>query len=204
VPGAARLVAFDLDGTITRGDCVLPFLARVGGRARLARVLAGSAPMLMAARRDRSRRDGVKRALTRGLLRGRTVAAVEEAGARFAAHVVAHRLRPEVVERLRAHQREGDRVVIVTASLGAYARPVGKLLGVDDVLATELDQEDGLLTGELAGANCRGPAKVDRLRTRYGPAVRLAAAYGDSVDDEPMLALADVPHRIGRVEPAPA
>ena len=59
-----------------RRDCVLPFLVRVAGRARVAAVLARHVRLLVAASRDRDRRDDVKAALVADLLSGRSADAV--------------------------------------------------------------------------------------------------------------------------------
>ena len=48
------------------------------------------------------------------------------------------------------------------------------------------------MAGGFDGENCRGPEKVARLRQAFGPAVRLAAAYGDTGGDTEMLAIAEV------------
>jgi phosphatidylglycerophosphatase C len=194
---ASDIAAFDVDGTLTRRDCVLPFLVRVAGRARVARALARRPHLLVAAARDRDRRDDVKAVLT-GVLAGRAVTDVQEEGQRFASEVVDQWLRPDVIDRLRWHTDAGHDVVLVTASLAAYAEPLGARLGVGRVVATELEADgDGRLTGRLDGANCRGEEKVRRLAAIYGDPPRLGWAYGDSPDDAPMLRLARHPVHVG-------
>ena len=65
------------------------------------------------------------------------------------------------------------------------------------MLGTELAvDDDGLLTGALAGANCRGVEKVRRLhawlRERHGDRANVEVwAYGDSPGDRELLADAD-------------
>jgi phosphatidylglycerophosphatase C len=194
----AEIAAFDVDGTLTRRDCVLPFLARVGGRARLGAALLRHGPSLAAAARDRERRDDVKWGLTAAVLGGRTLAEVAAAGERFATEVAAGWLRADVIDRLAWHREMGHEVVLVTASYGVYAAPLGRRLGVAGVVATELDVDPrGVLTGRLAGNNCRGVEKVRRLSARYGEPLDLGWAYGDSQDDFPMLACARHPVRVG-------
>ena len=62
------------------------------------------------------------------------------------------------------HRTQGHRLVIISASLGAYLRPIGERLRFDAVLATELEAgPDGRLTGRIAGENVRGPEKARRL-----------------------------------------
>lgn len=192
------LAAFDLDGTLTRGDCVLPFLRRVAGSARVAGSLARRAPLLLRARRDRSRRDDVKAALVADLLAGMDAQRLCAEGERFADEVATGRLRSDVAARLRWHVDQGHEVLLVTASFAAYATPLAARLGAAGALATELEVgEDGRLTGRLDGPNCRAEEKVSRLRARYGPDVRLGWAYGDSPDDRPLLAAAEHPFQVG-------
>jgi phosphatidylglycerophosphatase C len=193
-----EIAAFDLDGTLTRRDCVLPFLVRVAGRPRVALALARHAPVLLAASRDRQRRDDVKTALAGSLLRGRSAEAVDEAGERFAGEIEARWVRADVARRLAWHVDDGHEVVLVTASFGAYARPLGERLGASRVVATELEVDGaGRLTGRLSGPNCRGEEKVRRLAGLYGDPPALDWAYGDSPDDRPMLARATHPVEVG-------
>jgi phosphatidylglycerophosphatase C len=83
----------------------------------------------------------------------------------------------------------------VSASLGVYLRPLGTLLGVHDVLCTEaVLGDDGVYTGEMIGANCRGPEKVRRLQSwlaEHDLGDSELWAYGDSAGDRELLAAAD-------------
>jgi HAD superfamily hydrolase (TIGR01490 family) len=100
-----------------------------------------------------------------------------------------------MVERLGWHRSQGHEVVVVSASFTDYLRPVADRLGVDAVLATELEVVDGRLTGRLAGANVRGAEKVRRLETWLGDEPAELWAYGDSSGDRELLARADHPVR---------
>ncbi len=198
-----RIAAFDVDGTITRRDCVVPFLRRVAGTTTLGRRLAVQTRSVsaMAARRDR---DGLKAAAAAAAFAGEPIDRIEEIADEFARSVHATGLRADTVELLDAHRRNGDTVLLVSASFEVYLRPLAELLGANDVLAARLDVgPDGRLTGLLAGPNCRGPEKVRRLHTwldehaggRSGVHV---TAYGDSTGDRELLADADVAHWVGR------
>ena len=85
----------------------------------------------------------------------------------------------------------------MSASFTVYLLPLARQLGVDGVLGTELAVgDDGLLTGALANANCRGAEKVRRLhawlRERHGDRANVELwAYGDSPGDRELLADAD-------------
>jgi phosphatidylglycerophosphatase C len=202
------VAAFDVDGTLTTRDCVIPFIRRVAGTRRLTAGLgrhAGDvAPAL--ARRDR---DVLKAALARIAFTGRPYADVELSGREFAAYVQHACLRPDVLDRLAWHRHRGHHVVLVSASFGVYLRPLAEALGVDGVVATELTVADARCTGALTGGNCRGIEKVHRLHAYLDEhlggreAVELWA-YGDSPGDRDLLADAD--HAVWakrRLTPAP-
>ncbi len=192
-----RVAAFDFDGTLARRDTLVPFLRQACGSHR---VLLATA---LAVRRARNR-DELKLALLHRLFRGWPEAHVHHHGRTYAS-TLPTLFRPEMAERLQWHQREGHDVVIVSASLHAYLRPLADHLGLDGVLAVELAcGPDGLLTGAVVGgSNTRGLGKVARLRawldTRFGPGAEVELwAYGDSAGDEELLALADHPTWVGK------
>jgi len=202
---ARPLAAFDLDGTLTHRDTLLPFLHRAVGRGRTYRaLLASSLPLARAAAFGGSHRDMAKAAVLRGVLAGAPLDGLTEAAEAFADHVVAERLRPDVRDRVDWHRREGHELVLVSASPELYVTPIGRRLGFDTVLATRLEVgADGRLTGRLMGPNCRGPEKVVRLREWRGAGVSIDFAYGDSAGDREMLELAMTAVRVGRRSSAP-
>lgn len=191
--GTPDVAAFDVDGTLTVRDCVRPFLVRVGGWSGLPRALARrpAASVGAALRRDR---DRMKELVVGGVLRGRQITQVEQLGETFADFVASSWLRNDTVERLRWHQRAGHRIVLVSASLSPYLRPLGRRLGVDGVLCAEpLRQGDAFGDG-LDGRNCRAAEKVRRLEAWLREQQLTNAtlwAYGDSAGDRELLARAD-------------
>lgn len=185
------LAAFDFDGTLTRRDSLVPFLARHVGRAVTARGL-------VAAGKTRGGRSARKQALLDRTLRGRPLDEITTAGEAYAAHLVATGMRPDTLALLDDHRNNGHRPVIISASPELYVRAAGRLLGIDDVLATRLEvADDGRLTGRYDGRNCLGEEKVTRLdEWLAGRDVSLLYAYGNSSGDDALLARADVPTRV--------
>ncbi len=200
------VAAFDVDGTLTTGDCVTPFLRRAAGR-RLWTTLVRH-PLALAAAAARRDRDRLKE-LACSALRGIESTEIEHLGEAFAREVGAGRLRDDTVARLRRHRELGHTVILASASLDTYLVPLGRSLGVDAVVCTVLERgRDGRLTGRLVGANCRGAEKARRVRGWLGQNNLADAelwAYGDSSGDDELLALADHPLRVDgiRVDPEP-
>lgn len=199
-PPTRAVAAFDFDGTLSSRDNVLAYLRVVAGTGELARAVAAAAPALLAARRDPSQRDVAKEVVLRRTLAGRRDDYLRDLGARYARLVVLEHLHPEVVARLDAHRAAGHELVLVSASLRLYLEPIAELLGVPTVLATAMEVgPDGRLTGELAGANVRGPEKARRLDEWLGSGDGVVVyAYGDSDGDRELLARADHPIRVDR------
>ena len=200
------VAAFDVDGTLTTGDCVTPFLRRAAGRRLWTTLLRH--PLALAAAAARRDRDRLKE-LACSALRGIESTEIEHLGDAFAREVGAGRLRDDTVARLRRHRELGHTVIFASASLDPYLVPLGGSLGVDAVVCTVLERgADGRLTGRLVGANCRGAEKARRVRDwllENDLADAELWAYGDSSGDDELLALADHPLRVDgiRVDPEP-
>lgn len=199
-----RIAVFDLDGTLTRRDTVLPFLATVVGWRAVAGALAADWRAVAGAAIARFGRDEAKAGLVRATLTGVRHADLEAAGERYADRVLSRSMRSDVVTRLLRHQRRGDEVVVISAGLHVYVRPLAEHLGIDSVYATRLEVDaGGRCTGGLDGPNIRAKEKVACLANYLGGDHATVWAYGDSGDDAHLLAEADVAVRVGRTALAP-
>jgi HAD superfamily hydrolase (TIGR01490 family) len=194
-----RIAAFDFDGTISRRDTLMPFLARACGMAAFSRAIGRVAPLAARARAGRHvepihHRDASKEALLAELLTGREQDWLHRHGAHYAA-ILPTKLRPEMVEQVAWHRDAGHELVIVSAGLRAYLEPFARMHGFDHVIAVELEVgETGHLTGSMVGPNVRGPEKARRLDAWLGDdRPELLWAYGNSSGDRELLAMADVP-----------
>jgi phosphatidylglycerophosphatase C len=200
------VAAFDVDGTLTVRDCVVPFLARMsGGRTGLARRLARH-PLTLAAAIARRDRDAVKAAATRAALTGLPSERVADEAHAYAGLIASSWLRPDTAGRLAWHRAAGHRVVLVSASYEVYVAPLAARLGVEAIATRLGTAPDGTLTGALDGPNCRGAEKLTRLRVWQSAVGAEGAelwAYGDSAGDDEMLAAADHPVRVGAEPIAP-
>ncbi|MFI5045938.1 MAG: HAD family hydrolase [Acidimicrobiia bacterium] len=198
-PRGRGVAAFDFDGTLSSRDNFAPFLRRVAGSRAVARAVAvNTARVARASSSDRSR-DALKALVLRDLFTGFDAATLDELGRGFAFEIVQRHLRSDMVQRADWHRTQGHDLVIVSASLGTYLRPIAEQLRFDAVLCTELAVgPDGILTGEMAGPNVRGHEKARRLDRYLGSEPAAVWAYGDSSGDRELWARADHPVRVSR------
>mgnify|MGYP000868155406 CR=1 FL=1 len=190
----ARLAVFDLDGTITRRDTLLQYVAGFLWRHpwRLWRWGGCVLPLLRyATHRDPGRLKGeVIHATLGGLARE----PLSRWTARFVRRLLREGVYAEALDCIAAHRRAGDRLVLLSASPDLYVPQVAQALGFDGCICTELRwQPDDRLDGVLAGANRRGEEKARCLRSLIDEQrPPLSYAYGNSPPDLAHLALVDV------------
>lgn len=184
------LALFDFDGTLTRGNTYTPFLRVASEPARRRQARWRYLPHYLAYRAGLLSGKAIRERVTRFVLGGRDAAAIHALGERYAREVLPGELLPEAMARVDWHRKRGDRIVVVSASLDVYLAPWCRAQGLE-LLCSELEVRDGLLTGEYVGGDCSGPAKAVRVHERYRLSdYATVHAYGDTVEDRELLALA--------------
>jgi phosphatidylglycerophosphatase C len=204
-PDRRPVVAFDFDGTITRIDTLRLFLTRIRPRRAIAATFLHHGPQLASAVRGGAARDRAKALICLDLLGGLACEQAEGAAAETAGLVLGSLIRSDTRARIRWHQAEGHRIIVVSASFEAYVKLVASDLGINEVIATkwEVDATTDTLTGRLDGRNVRGEAKVALIAHLLDGPCDLEYAYGNSSGDTAMLAHAKHPVWVGR-RPMPA
>jgi len=97
--------------------------------------------------------------------RRRGAQAAKAAHAQFMREVVQPAIRPEALALLKKHREAGERLVIVTATNEFVTRPIAQALGVQDLIAVELERDaSGWFTGEIRGTPSMREGKVTRLQ----------------------------------------
>ena len=114
---------------------------------------------------------------------------VRRARAWFASHVLRHVC--EAGRRaVHEHKAAGDLVAIVTGATPYVAIPLAEELGIEHVVASELEVEGGRLTGKPCYPLCYGEGKVaraERLAREQGFDLHQSTFYTDSLSDLPLL-----------------
>jgi phosphatidylglycerophosphatase C len=184
---------FDLDGTLTWRDTLLPYL--VGFLARRPwRVLRlwGAPYSLYRFWLDRDH-GALKSRMIRMIMGGAHRGVIERWSENFVARLKPdRRFRPVGLAVLEAHRAAGDRLVLMSASPDLYVPQIGQLLGFERTVCTEIQWRGEQLDGRLASANRRGEEKarcLEWLRQEYRglPVI----AYGNSSSDLDHLREAD-------------
>jgi HAD superfamily hydrolase (TIGR01490 family) len=183
-----NLALFDFDGTITSRDSFEPFLYFAApGRVAIGTLLL--APLVAAHRVGWISSSRLRAAGAYVGFRGRVHAELCELGARYA-RTLGSIVRPEALDTIHWHQAQGDRVVVVSASLHLYLSEWCREVGVE-LICTELEVKAGRVTGRYRGGDCTGREKARRVRERYELArYPVVYAYGDTPEDAELLALA--------------
>lgn len=198
-PAGPRIAAFfDLDRTILAGFSALAMMARwtMAGRVSaggLARTALASLQFGLG-RLDFSALVAESSALLAG------VAESDYAGMgqSLFSGWLAGDVFPESRALVRAHQRRGHAVAVVSAATRYQVEPVSRDLGIADIMCTELEIHDGLFTGNVKRPTCYGEGKARAARSfarERGIDLEQSYFYTDSDED---LALLNI---VGRPRP---
>ena len=188
-----RLVVFDLDGTITRRDTLLPFVLGFLQRRpwRLPRLLL-VVPALVRFLLKRADHGQLKSSLIKATLRGCTRTEVADWTARFVPRLLRHGLFADAQQRISAHRRREDRLILMSAGTDLYVPAIAHELGFAQVVCTGVRWNGDRLCGELTTANRRGAEKARCFNVLREQHPGLATvAYGNARSDLDHLRLAD-------------
>ena len=109
--------------------------------------------------------------------------------------VVTPAIYAEARELIEHHRSQGRDIIIISASPDILVEPIARELGVDQVVATEIEIIDGRLTGTIT-RYLKGDAKAEAIAdvaAAKGYDLEHSFAYSDSVTDIPMLEMVGTP-----------
>lgn len=191
-PQATTLALFDFDGTITTHDTYTQFLFYTTPKPRLVLGFALVWPMVLLYKLGWLRPSYLRPLLSRVAFWRREVATVNRDAHHFVHHCLPSMVRADMQKRIRWHQSNGDDVYVVSASLSPYLTVWCQQQGVH-LVCSELEQRLGRYTGGYVNGDCSKGRKVSLLQKRVTlEHYRTVYAYGDTDEDLPMLAMADV------------
>ena len=193
-----KIYCFDFDGTLTTSDTLLEFIKYAKGRSRFLMVFLMYSPLLVLMKLHLYPNWKAKQQIFAHLFAGMRIEKFD-ALCRGFAEESQHLLRPKGITLVHEALVAGAQVFIVSASIDNWVRPffdIRNLKGVQ-VLGTQIEVEDGKLTGNFKSNNCYGKEKVHRIAEALKSFERSEyeiEAFGDSRGDKEMLAFADKGH----------
>ncbi len=114
----------------------------------------------------------------------------------FLNEIIAPVILPDGQAQIAKHQRDKDKVVIITATNEFITKPIANYMNVDTLIATTPEMIENRYTGKLSGTPCFQEGKVTRLRASIAPTDKDLCGsyfYSDSINDLPLLELVDNP-----------
>jgi HAD superfamily hydrolase (TIGR01490 family) len=115
---------------------------------------------------------------------------------KFMAEVISPMMLDKAQGLLEKHRRAGDQLLVITSTNRFIVEPICKALGIDQVIATELEIVDGRYTGNISGVPSYREGKVERLNnwlTANRQDIDGSYFYSDSINDLPLLQKVDYP-----------
>ena len=188
--GRTTAAFFDFDGTLIAGFSIASFLQR--------RLLSGDMPprelleQLVAAWKYGIGTSDFADVLARSAesLRGTSATALAETARDVYEKDLSADIYPESRALIAAHCAKGHTVVIVSSATQYQVQHVAAGLGIDHVLCTELEVDDGALTGRIVPPICYGEGKLDaarRFADEQGIKLDKSYFYTDGSEDLPLL-----------------
>jgi HAD superfamily hydrolase (TIGR01490 family) len=99
-------------------------------------------------------------------------------------------IRPEIIKTISFHRENNARLGILSSAISTICIPVGRYLGINEIICTEIEAIKGIMTGNPAGNFCFGDEKRIRLlsfceKNNMDPAQ--VWYYSDSASDLPVF-----------------
>lgn len=188
------LALFDFDGTITRKDSLSAIIRFIKGDISYIKGLLRLAPTLLMYKAGRLSNTTAKERVLQHFFGGMDVNAFQQACDSFGIVRLESIVRNEAMQKIREHQQQNHRIILVSASCENWLSAWCEKVGIE-YLATRLEVINDIVTGKLSGENCYGPEKVRRINeiTDIATYTRIYA-YGDSKGDMELLSIATDPN----------
>jgi len=111
----------------------------------------------------------------------------------FMAKKIISQIAPGAYKLINEHMLGGDLCIIITATNRFVTEPIARILGINNLIATEPGQENGEFTGQVSGTPCFREGKITRLEDWMDEhnltwlSFLESWFYSDSLNDIPLL-----------------
>ena len=138
-------------------------------------------------------------AINAQFMRGIEEETYHEVGEALYRKQIARLIYPESRALVEAHLAKGHTVAIISSATPYQVEPAAADLGIDHVLCTHLEVEDGKFTGGIVSPTCFGSGKVNAAETlarHYRADLDKSFFYSDSQDDLLLLERVGLPRAL--------
>ncbi len=193
------LALFDLDGTVTKGDSILPMIRYAVKTGFASPLCLPGLTLSFTAYALKMKDDTRAKEAALSFLTGKTTAQVAAFADAFCRDVLIKRIFPDARREMENRRAEGLGILAVTASPDFYLMPLMKELPLNAIIGTRADvSPEGIYTGRISGRNCRFLEKPLRIAEYLAAAgieldTESSYSYGNSGHDWPMMTLAGHP-----------
>lgn len=121
---------------------------------------------------------------------GRTPEEIEHLVEPWVEDVIEPLIYSEATRTIAQHRKNGDRILVISASGTHLVKPIAARIGIDEVLGIELDVAHGVYSGKTTGVLTYREGKITRLMEwleQEGEHLDGAYFYSDSRNDLPLL-----------------
>lgn len=185
-----NLALFDFDGTITKKDSLLDFTEYAVGKKSIYKSLPILLPVLTRLKLGVVPNDRAKELFLSHFFKGWDADEFVDVAQKYSCNQLQRIVKESAVQTLNHHKKQGDKVVIVSASIDLWLYGWCDLMSVE-LIASRMQIENGKITGRLDGKNCHGQEKARRVKQAFNlESFSHIFAYGDTAGDKQMLSLA--------------
>ena len=201
-----NLALFDFDGTLCTKDSFTGFIFYALSKRHIVKRGIKILPWIQAYYLKAYPAHAMRSKLFCAMFSDADTLSLQQIAEEYASSLISQ-LNDPLLKQLKRHQALGDDVVLVSASIDIYLQHVCRLLNID-LICTETEKINNLYTGQYITPDCSSEQKRIRILEKYQlDHYEAIYAYGNSVEDQEMLSLADYPYMIGmnkRIPPLPS
>lgn len=197
-----EIVFFDLDGTLIEGQSQLAFLSFIRKKKLLKtsaflKILVGFLFYKLGI--VPNPKGPLEYFFSLTPLTASSYSQMDKLADDFVKHILSECVYQEGKEIIQKHKKEGRLVVLISGTVDTITSRIAHLLGIDEVISTELERGSKHYLAKIIGNVVFGEEKVARIKKyceEKGGDLSTAWAYGNHQSDLPMLKVVGYPTAI--------
>ncbi len=197
-----NLALFDFDGTLCKKDSFTGFIFYALSKRHIVKQGLKILPWIQAYYLNIYPANSMRIKLFNAMFKNADANEIITLAQEYAPVLLEH-LNHKIYKQFLQHKKNGDEIVIVSASIDIYLTIICELLKVK-LICTETEILNGKLTGQYLTPDCSCEQKSLRILEQYNlDYYQHVYAYGNSNEDLEMCSLADFAYIVGKDQHLP-